>query len=223
MRYDARGNGLSQRDVDDLSVDALVLDLVAVADAAELDRFTIYATSQGVPVALAFAARYPDRVRGLILHGGFVRGRRVRSADAHAASEAYETLMRQGWGAEGSQFLQAFASIFVPDGSTEQIRSLTEMQRISADADTAVRLRRAFDMIDVADRLPRIQAPTLVIHARNDGVHPLSESLLLAAEIPDARLIVLESRNHVLIESEPAWSAFFDEVRRFVDDTEASR
>ncbi|MEM8856631.1 MAG: alpha/beta fold hydrolase [Pseudomonadota bacterium] len=215
VRYDGRGNGLSERAVADLSVEALASDLLAVADAAALDRFTLYATSQGVPVALAFAAAHPERVAGLILHGGFARGRGVRSADAKAVAQAYVTLMRQGWGAEGSQFLQAFASIFVPDGTVEQIRSLTELQRISADADMAVRLRQAFDAMDATHLLPQITAPTLVLHARNDGVHPLSEGLDLAAAIKGAELTVLESRNHVLVPHEPAWPVFFSAVRQF--------
>ncbi len=110
----------------------------------------------------------------------------------------------------------------MPDGSTEQIRSLTELQRISVDVDTAIRLRRAFDTLDAEAFLPRILAPTLVIHARNNGVHPLSESLRLASELAGAQLLVLESHNHVLVESEPAWRVFFDEVRRFLEEHEAS-
>ncbi|XWN33035.1 MAG: alpha/beta fold hydrolase [Devosia sp.] len=217
VRYDARGNGLSERTVADLSVEALASDILAVADAAGLDRFTLYATSQGVPVALAFAAAHPERVAGLILHGGFARGRGIRSAEAKEVADAYVTLMRQGWGAEGSQFLQAFASIFVPDGTVEQIRSLTELQRIATDADMAVRLRQAFDTMDASHLLPKITAPTLVLHARNDGVHPLSEGVELASTIEDAQLVVLESRNHVLVPHEPAWSIFFSKVRQFAE------
>lgn len=216
VRYDARGNGLSQRTVEDLSVETLASDLLAVADAAGLDRFIVYGTSQGAPVALTFAARHPERIRGLVLHGGFARGRCVRSAEARAEGEAYVTLMRQGWGTEGSQFLQAFASIFVPDGSLEQLHSLAALQRIATDSEMAVRLRSAFDAIDVSALLPRIDVPTLVVHARNDGVHPLSESLTLASEIPNACMLVLESRDHVLVPNEPAWGRFFVDVRRFI-------
>ncbi|WMS45267.1 alpha/beta fold hydrolase (plasmid) [Acuticoccus sp. MNP-M23] len=216
VRYDARGNGLSQRAVDDLSVETLASDLLTVADAAGLDRFIVYGTSQGAPVALTFAARHPERVRGLVLHGGFARGRFVRSAEARAEGAAYVTLMRQGWGTEGSQFLQAFASIFVPDGSLEQLHSLAALQRIATDSEMAVRLRSAFDAIDVSALLPRIEVPTLVVHARNDGVHPLSESLTLASEIPNARILVLESRDHVLVPQEPAWGTFFADARRFI-------
>jgi len=212
VRYDQRGNGLSDRGVADLSLTHFVSDLEAVADAAGLERFSIYATSQGGPIALRFAADHPQRVKALVLHGGFVRGRLVRSPEARAEAEAYMTLMRTGWGAEGSQFLQAFASIYVPDGTTDQIRSLVDLQRISVTAETAVALRRAFDEIDVEDVLPRVEAPALVVHSRNDAVHPLSESLLIA----DARLLVLESRDHVLVEHEPAWPLFFAEIEGFL-------
>ena len=122
VRYDQRGTGLSERAVEAFDLDIFVADLAAVADAAGLARFPIYATSQGVPVALEYAARHPDRVSGLILHGGFAKGRLLRSEAERAQGEAYITLMRHGWAAEGSQFLQAFASIFIPDGTPEQIR-----------------------------------------------------------------------------------------------------
>ena len=215
IRYDQRATGLSQRDVSDLSLDAFVGDLDAVTQAAGLVTFPLYATSQGVPVALEFAVRHPHRVTRLILHGGYRRGRLVRSADARAEGEAYLTLMRQGWAREGSQFLQAFASIFAPDATPEQIRSLVELQRISADSRTAARLRESFDRMDVSARLPEIAVPTLVIHARNDGVHPLQESLDMAADLPEAELRVLESRNHVLLAQDTVWSEAFSAVVGF--------
>jgi DNA-binding winged helix-turn-helix (wHTH) protein/pimeloyl-ACP methyl ester carboxylesterase len=215
IRYDQRATGLSQREVADLPLDAFVGDLDAVTRAAGLDAFPLYATSQGVPVALAFAARHPERLTRLILHGGYCRGRLVRSAEARAEGEAYLTLMRQGWAQEGSQFLQAFASIFAPDATPDQVRSLVELQRISAERDTAVRLRASFDRMDVRARLPEVAVPTLVMHARNDGVHPLQESLDMAAELADAELRVLESRNHVLLPQDPVWAQAFDSLLGF--------
>jgi pimeloyl-ACP methyl ester carboxylesterase/DNA-binding winged helix-turn-helix (wHTH) protein len=216
IRYDQRGNGLSERDVDDLSLDAFVADLETVVDAAGLDRFAIYATSQGVPVTIEYAARHPERLSGIILHGGFYKGRLLRSEADREQAEAYLSLMRHGWGAEGSQFLQAFASIYVPDGTPEQLGSLVELQKITATAEMATRLRRAFDSFDVSDRLPRIETPTLVIHSRNDGVHPVQQSLDMAASLPNAELVVLESRNHGLLQHDTVWSEFFDALRRFL-------
>jgi pimeloyl-ACP methyl ester carboxylesterase/DNA-binding winged helix-turn-helix (wHTH) protein len=216
VRYDQRGNGLSDRDVDDLSLEAFVSDLETVVDAAGIDRFAIYASSQGVPVALEYAARHPARLSCLSLHGGFVKGRLLRSQAEREQGEAYLALMRHGWGAEGSQFLQAFGSIYVPDGTPEQLRSLVELQRISATAETAVRLREAFDRFDVTHRLSAIEVPTLVLHGRNDGVHPLQQSLEMTAVLPDAELVVLETRNHIMVGHDPAWHEFFAALRRFV-------
>ena len=216
VRYDQRGTGLSERDVATLALDTFVADLETVADAAGLERFPIYATSQGVPVALEFAARHPERVSGLILHGGFATGRLLRSEAERAQGEAYITLMRHGWAEEGSQFLQAFASIFIPDGTPEQIRSLVELQRISTGAETAVRLRRTFDSLDVTHRLAEGAVPALVIHGRNDGVHPLAQSMEIAATLPSAELLVLETRNHVIPTHDPAWPEFLAAVERFL-------
>lgn len=216
IRYDQRGNGLSEWNVDDLSLDAFVADFEAVVDAAELDRFAIYATSQGVPVAVAYAARHPDRLTGMVLHGGFVKGRLLRSELERQQGEAYVALMRHGWGAESSQFLQAFASIFVPDGTAEQIRSLVELQRITTSAENAVRLRSAFDSFDVTHLLGKIATRTLIVHARNDGVHPFRQGQEMAASIPNAEFVVLDSRNHVMLSHDPAWPAFFSAVTRFV-------
>lgn len=216
IRYDQRGTGLSERAVEAFALDRFVDDLAAVADAAGLERFPIYATSQGVPVALEYAARHPERVSGLILHGGFARGRLLRSEAERAQGEAYITLMRHGWAAEGSQFLQAFASIFIPDGTPEQIRSLVELQRISTCAETAVQLRRAFDSLDVTHRLAGVAAPALVIHGRNDGVHPLAQSLEMAASLPNAELLVLETRNHVIPTHDPVWPEFLAAAQRFL-------
>lgn len=216
VRYDQRGNGLSDRTFEDESLDAFVADLAAVADAAGLDRFPIYATSQGVPTALAYAARYPHRVSRMVLHGGYYRGRLLRGPEDKEQGEAYLALMRHGWAAEGSQFLQAFSSIYIPDGTPEQIGSLVELQKIATEAATAVRLRQIFDGFDVSDLLPEIEAPCLILHARNDGVHPLQQSLDMAAMLPDAELEVLESRNHNIPPHDPAWQPFFSAIRAFL-------
>lgn len=216
IRYDQRGNGLSEREVDDMSLDAFVGDLETVADAGGLDRFAIYATSQGVPITIEYAARHPDRLSAIVLHGGFYKGRLLRSDADREQAEAYLALMRHGWGAEGSQFLQAFASIYIPDGTPEQLGSLVELQKITATAETAVRLRRAFDSFDVSARLAEVATPALVIHARNDGVHPVQQSLDMAAILPNAELAVLESRNHAMLEHDPAWPEFFAALRRFL-------
>lgn len=217
-RHDQRGNGLSERDPADLSLEASVDDLDALVQAAGLDRFILYGTSQGAPIAVRYALRHPDRVSHLILHGGYAHGRRLRRAPGEKAmSEALVTLIREGWGRPGSAFLRAFAAVFIPDGTHEQIASLAEMQRLSTSIETAVRLREAADSFDVTRELSAIMVPTLVLHARDDAVHPLDQGLSLAAGIHGARFVQLDSANHVILPQEPAWQVLFDEIRRFAD------
>jgi len=215
-RYDQRGNGLSDHAATDLSLEASVSDLISVIDSAGLDQFTLYGSSQGAPVAVEYALRHPGRVTRLILHGGFERGRRLRDNDGGAAmSQAMVTLIREGWGKPGSAFIRAFASIFMPDGSKEQLDSLADLQRLCTDAETAARLRWAIDGYSVAGRLGGVSVPTLVLHARHDAVHPFEQGLALAAGIPGAEFVQLDSANHVILPQEVAWETLFGAIRRF--------
>jgi len=217
LQYDQRANGLSDWEVEDLSLEAFVADLEAVADTAGLDRFAIIASSQAVPVSIAFATRFPERVTHLVLHGGYAKGRLLRDDVAEREkAEVYLNLMRHGWATPGSPFLQAFSSFYIPDGTREQVESLASQQLMSASPRNAVRLRRAFDSFDVTELLPQVSAPTLVIHARGDAVQPFAQGRELAAAIRGAELVMLESRNHAVLPHEPAWSVFFEAVRRHV-------
>lgn len=215
-RYDQRGQGLSDWSVEDFSLDAFVDDLEAVVNAAGLDEVTLYGLSQGAPVGVAFAARHPDRVRRLILHGGYVRGRmRRRAAGEREQGEALLTLMRHGWGKEGSPFIKAFTTMYMPTATAAQVQSLVDLQKQSASAENAVKLRQAVDNFDVTDLLEKVTAPTLVIHARNDGVHPLDQGRKLAAGIADCEFVMLESENHVILPEEPAWHELIAAIRGF--------
>lgn len=215
-RYDQRGNGLSDWTVADFSLDRFVEDLEAVVDAAGLDHFVLYGTSQGAPISIAYAARHPDRVSHLILHGGYVKGRLVRGpAEEREAGRAMLTLIRHSWGKPGSAFLTSFAAMYVPDGTQEQIESLAELQRRTTNAENASALREAVDGFDVAGLLGRVSCPTLVLHARNDGVHPIEQGRALAAGIPGAEFVMLDSDDHAILSHEPAWDVLFGEIRRF--------
>lgn len=217
VRYDQRGNGLSDRDVSDLSLDRFVEDMEAVVAAAGLERFALYGASQGAPIAIAFAHRHPELVSHLVLHGGYERGRLVRAdAGERAQAEAILTLIRHGWGRPGSPFNSAFATLFMPGGSREQIGSLAELQRSTATPENAAALRAAVDSFAVDDIVDELRVPTLVLHARDDGVQPLEQGRQLAARIPGAEFVLLESPNHVLTPQEPAWNALYDAVERFV-------
>lgn len=217
VRYDQRGNGLSEWQVGDLSLERFVEDLEAVIEASGLDRFALYGTSQGAPIATAYACRHPERVSHLVLQGGYEKGRLVRAAESdRAQGEAVLTLMRHGWGQANSPFINAFATLFIPDSNRDEIASLVELQRRTTSAGNAVALRVAVDTFDVSGLLASVRVPTLVIHARDDGVQPLEQGYRLAERIPGAEFLMLESRNHVILPAEPAWPVLFDALDRFV-------
>ena len=217
IRYDARGNGLSDWQVENLSLEAFIEDLESVVNATGLDRFPLFGISQGCAVSVAYAVRHPERVSRLVLYGGFARGRRKRGSEEDiASSDAFITLMRQGWGQENPAFRQLFTSLFIPGGTAEQVQWFNDLQRITTSPDNAARLRQALDLIDVTDLLPRVTAPTLVLHCRDDAVQPFEEGRRLAAGIPGARFVALEGRNHCILQGDSGWERFVDEIRRFL-------
>jgi pimeloyl-ACP methyl ester carboxylesterase/DNA-binding winged helix-turn-helix (wHTH) protein len=217
IRYDARGNGLSDWNAEDLSFDAFVSDLESVIEAAGLDQFALFGISQGCAVSIAYAVRHPARVTKLVLYGGFARGRRKRGSQQEMENtDAIATLMRQGWGQENPAFRQMFTSLFIPGGTPEQMQWFNDLQRITTSPDNAIRLRRTVDEIDIANLLPQVKAPTLVLHCRNDSVQPFDEGRKLAAGIPGARFVALEGCNHLILESDPEWTRLLDEIRSFL-------
>jgi pimeloyl-ACP methyl ester carboxylesterase/DNA-binding winged helix-turn-helix (wHTH) protein len=217
IRYDARGNGLSDWQVDDISFEAFVRDLESVVEATGLRRFALMGMSQGCAFSVAYAVRYPKRVSHLVLYGGYARGKRRRGSPLDMEqSDALLTLMRQGWGQENPAFRQIFTSLFIPDGSTEQMQWFNDLQRITTSPENAVRIRQAVDDIDVSELLPQVKAPALVLHCRNDAVHPFDEGRRLAAGIPGARFVALEGSNHVILANDPAWPRFIEEISNFL-------
>jgi pimeloyl-ACP methyl ester carboxylesterase len=217
IRYDARGNGLSDWKVGEISFEAFVRDLEAVVDAAGLERFPLFGMSQGCAIAVAYAVRHPERVSHMILYGGVSRGRRKRGSDQSLAqAEAFETLMRQGWGQDNPAFRQIYTSLFIPGGSPEQIQWFNDLQRVTTTPETALRLRRAIDEIDLTELMPQVKVPTMVMHLLDDAMQPLEEGRRLAAGIPGARFVGLEGRNHVILERDPSWQRFHDEIADFL-------
>ena len=217
VRYDERGNGLSDWDVEDISFDAFVRDLETVVDAAGLERFPLLGISQGCSVSIAYAVRHPERVSHLVLYGGYARGRYKRGdPDNLEQGEALITLMRQGWGQENPAFRQIFTSLFIPGGTPEHTQWFNDLQKITTSPENAVRLRETFNEIDVSELLPEVGVPTLVLHCRDEATVPFDEGRLLAAMIPDARFVALEGRNHLILDDEPAWPRFLEEVRGFL-------
>jgi pimeloyl-ACP methyl ester carboxylesterase len=217
IRYDERGNGLSDWKVDDFSMDALVCDLETVVDAAGLDRFPLLGISQGCAVAISYAVRHPERVTRMVLHGGYAKGWRARADPSEIAKrEAMLTLVREGWGQENPAFRQIFASWYIPDGSLDQWRWWNDLQRISTSPENAARLMVDLGNINVTHLLPQVSVPTLVLHSVHDAAIPFSAGRELATLIPGARFVPLDSRNHLVLDHEPAWPRFIDEVRSFL-------
>ncbi len=215
IRFDQRGSGLSDWNVDDLSFDAWVSDLEAVVQALQLEHFVLLGISQGGPVAIEYTARHPEKVEKLLLYGAYSRGflKRGGSAEEH---QARATLTRHGWGRDDPTYRQIFTSGFVPDATAEQANWFNELQRVSTSPENAARLQNTLANIDVLDRVPGISVPTLVLHAVNDLRVPYEQGRQISSLIPGAKLVDLDSSNHLLIESEPAWKTCQSAVREFL-------
>jgi len=218
VRYDERGCGLSDWNVPDLSFDAWVDDLELVVDAAGLDTFPLLGVSQGGAVAIAYAARHPERVTGLVLVGAYCRGRLARATtDAEREEAALDLqLARIGWRHDDPSFRQVFASQFLPDGSRTLWDAFNDLQRATTSTENVLRFLEEFARIDVSSLAPRVRCPTLILHSRGDLRVPRAQARELAALIPDSELRFLNSRNHILTAGEPAWPAFLTEVDRFL-------
>src|SRR5436305_12794146 len=218
-RYDARGHGLSDREVPDVKFEDFVDDLEAVVDAAGIERFALLGISQGCAVSVAYAVRHPERVSHLILHGGFAVGwkKRARTEADMQAGEAMVTLMRLGWGQENPAFRQMFTSQFIPGATKQQADWFNEFQRICCSAADAARNLLANGEADVSGLLPQVKVPTLVMHARHDARVPFESGRRMAAAIPGARFVPLESENHIMLEGEPAQARFLEELRAFIE------
>lgn len=226
IRYDERGCGLSDRHVTDFSFEAWVRDLELVVEAFGLKRFSLLGMSQGGPIAIAYAVRHPEKVSHLILYGSYARGALKRNLSPQKLEELnlLTQLIKVGWGQENPAFRQVFSSIFIPDGTPEQYSWFNDLQRMSTSPENAAKIVSGFNSIDVRDIAPKVQCPTLVLHARGDLRIPFEEGRLLAVLIPNARFVPLASNNHILLANEPAWPHFLSEVHRFLNmDAPGSR
>ncbi|MGF1465460.1 MAG: alpha/beta fold hydrolase [Sandaracinaceae bacterium] len=215
VRYDQRANGLSDPAPAEVSVAGFLADLEAVLEATGLRRYPLLGVSQGAAVAIAHAARYPDRVTHLVLLNGFARGwRRRGTPDVEAMHVAMRSLIEHGWGRNDPVFRRVFSSLFFPDAPAEHLHAFDEVQRRSASPENAVRLFDSFGVIDVVEQLGRVRAPTLILHSRKDRIVPMEEGLLMASGIAGARFVPLESRSHILQPYEPAFATFLAELER---------
>mgnify|MGYP006172718901 CR=1 FL=1 len=217
IRFDERGCGMSDWNVGDLSPDRWRQDLEAVIDAAQPEGpVTLFGISQGAAACLMYAVEHPERVSRMILYGGYARGvARRGNPDRAREYQAIADLARLGWGSDNPAFRQVFTSRFVPDASPEQLQWFNDLCRKTTTPAIAARLLEARAVVDVTHLLERVRVPTLVIQSRDDHITPLEEGRLLATGIPGAEMVELDSKNHVLLEHEPAWARFCDAVLDF--------
>lgn len=217
LRFDERGCGLSDRDVADVTEANWLPDLETVVDAAKArPPMVLLGISQGAAAAIRYAIKYPERVSHLILYGGYTRGWARRGGVSLEHYRAVSEMMRLGWGSDNPVFRQAFTARFLPGGTHEQLDWYNDLCRKTVAPEMALRLLAERAETDLSALLPQVRVPTLVLHARHDEVAPFTEGRRLASEIPGAEFMELESRNHVLLEHEPAWAVFQQAVLEFV-------
>jgi pimeloyl-ACP methyl ester carboxylesterase/DNA-binding CsgD family transcriptional regulator len=217
LRYDERGNGLSDHDAEDLGFDRWVSDLECLVDTLGLETFTLLGISQGGAVAIEYAVRHPERVRGMVLCGAYAQGwARREDPEQLRLARALLDLVEPGWGADNPAYRQVFTMLFVPDATPEEAAWLNEMQRMSTEPAVAARLIEAAGAIDIRDRLAQVSVPTLVMHVRDDARVPFEQGRRLAAGIPGARFVPLDGRNHALLSHDPGWPVFQREFLEFI-------
>ena len=218
VRYDERGCGMSAWGEGALSLEQWADDLGSIIDAAQPEGpVTLLGISQGAATCIQYALRHPERVARLIFYGGYSHGALKRGIpDAEVKYQAMTELARVAWGADNPTFRQVFTSRFFPGGTHEQLQWFNDLCLKTTTGEIAARLFEARAHIDIADSLGAIRAPTLVLHARGDEVVPVEEGRLLASAIPGAEFVELDSRNHVLLEHEPAWQRFTEAVLAFL-------
>ena len=216
VRYDERGHGLSDRGVTDHSLEARLADLEAVADDAGLDRFAVLAMAQGGPVAIEYAARHPERLTRLAFYNSYAGAAAGASPEELERDAAFEVLIKVGWARPTSEFRRVFSSLMIPDGTEEQRCWLDDLQRMAVDAETAVLALSQRRVTDSSGRLGELDLPTLVLHSQGDQMNGFEQSRYLAANVRGARLVALESNNHIVLADEPAWPVLLRELTAFL-------
>jgi pimeloyl-ACP methyl ester carboxylesterase/DNA-binding CsgD family transcriptional regulator len=216
IRFDERGSGLSDRDVSDFSLEARTGDLEAVADAAGFDRFALMAMSQGGGPSIRYVVRHPDRITRMLFYGSWAALMPDPTPEDLELNEAFLQLIKVGYARPDSTFRRVFTSLMIPAATEEQMRWLDDLQRTASTAHNTFRARRALAESDVRELLAHVEVPTLVLHSRGDRNTTFAMGRYLATQIPNARLVALESDNHIVLGDEPAWRVFVEEVESFL-------
>ncbi|MGF1624533.1 MAG: alpha/beta fold hydrolase [Alphaproteobacteria bacterium] len=217
VRFDQRGNGLSDWDVETITLDAMIDDMATVADAAELRRFGLLGISQGCAFSIRYAVRHPERVTCMVLLGGYARGRARRpDAEQRHLYDGLTSMIRDGWGSANPVFRHFFTSNFIPDAKPEIALFFDELQRIATSPENALRLWTMNAQVDVSEEARQVRVPTLILHCRDERVSPRAEGRLLATLIPGATFVELPGSNHILLEGTPAFDTFVEETTSFL-------
>ncbi|MDX1686440.1 MAG: alpha/beta fold hydrolase [Candidatus Promineifilaceae bacterium] len=225
VRFDARGNGLSDRAVENLSVEAWAQDLAAVVDDLGLEQFSLLGFCQGGATSIAYTVHHPERVRRLVLFNSYAYGAFTeKGTEQHKReAEALAEMIKVGWGREAAAFRQLFANLMIPDGSMDDLRWYAKLQRRTVSPQLAVRLWRAFHALDIRELAPQVDVPTLAMHVQGNKIVAFEDGRKLAALIPGARFVPLEGKNHILLEEDPVWPRFLAEIRAFLDTETVER
>jgi pimeloyl-ACP methyl ester carboxylesterase/DNA-binding CsgD family transcriptional regulator len=221
IRYDHRGCGLSDREGIEFSLEKFIEDFAAVADAAQINQFAVFGLAGGATTGMLYASSHPERVDRLVLFGSNAQGRFVRAKTDELRQEAETQLnaIELGWPNDNPAFRQLFTSLIIPDGTTEHFRSFNDQIRRTAPPGNAAKIMRTFYNADHSLDAAKVRCPTLIFHSREDARIPFEQGRMLARLIPDARLVPLDSRNHLIMESEPAWQHFIDALDDFLPAT----
>ena len=217
IRYDERGFGMSDRNVADFRLGARLGDLEAIVETLGFERFALLGMSHGSGVAMAYAARHPERVTRLVLYGTVCGERVDLGGDRAAEEETLQGMIRIGWAKEEPRFRRFFTQGYIPDATEEQMRWFDELQRMSTSTENYLAARQARYQEDITEEIARVTAPTLIMHAVDDRQMTFENATMVASLIPDARVVPLDSRNHILLAGEPAWTRFIEEVRAFME------
>ncbi len=221
VRYDQRSVGLSDWQVPEFTFDGMVDDLGVVVDAAGLEHFSLLGISQGCSLSIAYAVQNPERVSRLVLYGGFAKHASLSGSEMDRQQrENQAQMIRQGWGKDNPAFRQFFTSLFMPVATKEQMNWFNELQKVATSPENAARVFEFSSHIDVSDLCSRVSMPTLVLHCRDDGIVPFEQGRRMAAMIPNARFVALDGKNHIILEDEPAWPRFVEEVSAFLAQSE---
>jgi pimeloyl-ACP methyl ester carboxylesterase len=198
VRYDGRGMGLSDRYTGDFTEETRQLDLEAVLTAVAAEQASLLGISEGGWTAATYALHHPTRISHLVLYGAYCRGARARPGYDAEEDRALVTLMRKGWGRDTPAFRQVLTSqFFRSDADPRLIAHFNELQRVSADPETAARYHEAcHSRGDGRELFQQLTVPTLVVHFRDDSAVSADEGRLLASIIPGAQLVLLPGGTH---------------------------